>query len=172
MIKHFKKILPILLFIGFTNCSTSQKIALQEKTPFNIVSAFSQEWTAGQENGGSGMNVHVTIQNINKESIVLNDFYFRGRKTTLEDVSTNNNGLYVAYFINPTKTEKEIILHKDHKKEAGNEPPHLQEKIPFTLSTNEGVISYTENGKLNYYKIKNIVNKFPVFYPSAPENKQ
>jgi hypothetical protein len=172
MIKYFKKILPILILIGFTNCSTSQKIALQEKTPFNIVSVFSQKWTAGQENGGSGMNVHVTIQNIDGATYELKDFYFRGRKTILEDASTNNNGLYVAYFINPTKTEKEIILHKDHKKEAGNEPPHLEGKFPFILENDEGIISYTENGKLKYHKLKNIVNKFPVFYPSAPKNKQ
>ncbi|MBC8755295.1 hypothetical protein H2O64_11460 [Kordia sp. YSTF-M3] len=170
MNKHLKKILFILLLIGFTNCSTSQKIALQEKIPFKIVSAFAQEWTAGQKEGGSGLNVHITIQNLNKDSITLNDFYFRGRKTTLEDASTNNNGLYVAHFIN--SPEKDIILHKDHKHEAGNEPPHLKGKFPFTLENDEGVISYTENGTLKYYKVKNIVDKFPVYYPSAPENKQ
>ena len=105
-----------------------------------------------------------------KETVILKDFYFRGMKTSLEDVSTKNNGLYVANFINPT--EKEIILHKNHKKEAGNEPPQLTKNFPFKLENNEGVVSYTENGTLKHYKVKNIIEKFPIHYPSAPENKQ
>lgn len=172
MSKHIKKIVPILILIGFTNCSTSQKIDLQEKSPFNIVAAFAQEWTAGQKDGGSGTNVQITVQNVDSATYEFKDFYFRGSKTTLQDASTKNNGLYVAYFINPIKIEKEIILHKDHKKEAGNEPPHLQENFPFILENDEGVISYTENGNLKYYKLKNIVEKFPIYYPSALENKQ
>ncbi|QHI37416.1 hypothetical protein IMCC3317_27950 [Kordia antarctica] len=168
-----KKILPILLIIGFINCSSSQKtMTMQEEVPFKTESVFAQVWTAGQENGGSGINVQMTITNLDTETIVLKDFYFRGRKTTLQDASTNNNGLFVAYFINSTKTEKEIMLHENHKKEAGNEPPHLEEKFPFTLENNEGVISYTENGTLKYHKVKNIIEKFPIHYPSAPENKQ
>jgi len=114
----------------------------------------------------------MTIQDVNKKTIVLKAFFYRGKTVALKDISTNNNGLYVAAFVNLIQTKKPTILHEDHKKEAGNEPPQLQEKIPFELKNNEGVISYTENGKLKYYKVESIIEKIPIYYPSAPENKQ
>ena len=171
MIKHIKKILPILLIIGFTNCSTSQKaMKLQEKTPFTIEGVFIQEWTSAHGKGSSGLSVQMTIKNLNKKTVQLKEFFVAERKTTIEDNSTNNNGLHVAHFTNPET--KETILHNDHEKEAGNEPPKLQEKIPFTLANDEAVISYTENGTLNYHKIKGIIYKFPIFYQGTPGNKQ
>ncbi|WP_298517085.1 hypothetical protein [uncultured Kordia sp.] len=171
MHKYIKNILPILLLIGFTSCSSQQTtMKLQEKPPFTVLSSFSQPWTSGQEGGGGGLNVHMTIQNLNTKKITLKDFYFRGEKTKLEDNSTNNNGLYVARYLKPV--EKEIILHNDHKKEAGNEPPKLQPKFPGELKNNEGIISYEEDGKLKYYKLENIIYRFPIYYPSAPPNKQ
>ena len=144
-------------------------MTLQKSIPFNIVSVFAQPWTAGQKGGGSGINVQMTIQNINQKEITLKDFYFRRKKTAIEDISTNNNGLHVARFIN--SEEKEVVMHHAHEKEAGNEPPKLYKKNPFMLEKNEGVISYTENGKLKYFKIENIIEKFPNYYPSAPQNK-
>jgi len=170
MIKLIKKILPILLMMGFTNCSTSQKaMKLQEKTPFTIEGVFIQEWTSGKRNDESGFRIQMTIKNLNKKDVQLKDVYFRERKTVVEDHSTNNNGLYIANFVNPAT--KEIVLHKDTKKEAANEPPKLQEKISFILENDEIVISYSENGKLKYHKIKGII-KFPIYYQTAPGNKQ
>lgn len=166
-----KHILFIFSLIGFTNCSSQQTtMKLQEKAPFTVVDSFSQQWTAGQEGGGGGLNVHITIKKLNKKEITLKDFYFRGKKTSLEDNSTNNNGLYVARYLKPV--EKEVILHKDHKKEAGNEPPELQPKLSQKLLPNEGIISYEEGGKLKYFKLENITYRFPIYYPSAPQNKQ
>jgi len=166
---YTKSILSIVLTISFLSCSSQQTtMKLQEKAPFTIASVFSQAWTGGVQ--GGGINVQMTIQNLNKKEIQLKDFYFRGQKTNLEDNTTNNNGLYIAHFIKPV--EKEIILHKDQGKEAGNEPPKLQEKLPFTLKNNEGVISYEEAGTLKYFKLENIIEKFPIYYPSVQQNKQ
>ena len=166
-----KYIFPILLLIGFASCSSQQTtMKLQEKSPFAVLSSYSQQWTSGQEGGGSGLNVYMTIKNLNKKEITLKDFYFRGKTTTIEDNSTNNNGLYVARYLKPA--EKETILHSDHQKEAGNEPPKLQPKFPVELKNNEGIISYEENGKLKYFKLENIFYRFPIYYPSAPPNKQ
>ncbi len=143
---------------------------LQEKTPFTIATTFSEAWTGGQPDSGSGINVLITIQNINEKEITLQHFYFRGQKTTFEDNTKRTKGLYIARFIKPAV--KEIVMHEDPKKEAGNEPPKLQDKFPFTLEKNEGVISYTENGIIKYFKLKNIEEKLPNYYPSAPQNKQ
>jgi len=143
---------------------------LQEKIPFTIVSSYSKAWTGGQPDSGSGINVHITIQNLDTEKIELKDFYFRGQKTTLEDNTQQTNGLYIARYIKPAT--KDIVMHKDPKKEAGNEPPQLKEKLPFVLKNNEGIISYVEAGTLKYYKLENIVEKFPNHYPITPQNKQ
>ena len=49
------------------------------------------------------------------------------------------------------------ILHKDPKKEFGNKPPIITEKIPFVLNDNEAVITYKVNNKTEYYKVFNVV---------------
>ncbi|MEM6684908.1 MAG: hypothetical protein AAF617_03845 [Bacteroidota bacterium] len=140
---------------------------LEENIPFIIKSAFSQAWTGGQPDSGSGINVHITIQELNKAKIELKYFYFRAQKTILEENTHNNDGLYIARFIK--LATKDVILHKDSQKEAANEPPQLN--FPFDLQKNEGVISYLEEGKLTYYKLENIVEKFPNHYPNMPQNK-
>lgn len=167
-----KTVYIIILYLCFTSCSSQQQtpMKLQEKAPFTIISVFAQPWTGGQPDSGSGINVQMTIQNLNKKNIQLLDFYFRGKQTKLEDISTNNNGLYIARYLK--EAEKEVVLHNNSQKEAQNQPPTLQPTLPFKLKDNEGVISYIENGTIKYYKLKNIVEKFPNFYPSAPQNKQ
>ena len=161
--------LLIFLIIGFTHCRSQQKaMKLETKIPFIIESAFAQAWTGGQPDSGSGINVHITIQELDKAKIDLKYFYFREQKTILEE-SANNDRLYIARFIK--LATKDMVLHNDSIKEAGNEPPQLQPDFPFTLGENEGVISYIEDGIVKYHKLENIVEKFPNHYPFAPQNK-
>jgi hypothetical protein len=51
--------------------------------------------------------------------------------------------------------------------EAANIPP---QKSPFQLAKNEAVISYSENGKVNYYKVSNIKEKEMLAYPQGNPN--
>lgn len=142
---------------------------LQEKTPFTIESIFSKAWTGGQPDSGGGINVYINIQNLNESEIELKDFYFRGQKIVLEDNTAQTSGLYIARFIK--LAEKDIVVHNDQGKEASNEPPKLQPKFLLDLGKNEGILSYEQSGELKYFKLKNIVEKFPNNYPSIQQNK-
>jgi hypothetical protein len=75
----------------------------------------------------------------------------------IKDTSTSKN-IYLGTFILPNRL-KDHILHKDPKKEFGNELPDISEKIPFQLNANEAVISYKLNNTTAYYKVENVVEQ-------------
>ncbi len=91
----------------------------------------------------------------------MDSVYFRGRVTKL----ALKDAQYIGKFNDPVKPD--MIMSGDAREEAGNQPPTLQPKIPFELSKNECVISYTEDGKKKYYKISQVKEKAALIYPSA-----
>ncbi|REE83709.1 hypothetical protein BX611_1004 [Lutibacter oceani] len=144
-----------LLFLAFSCCSSSKIKAdnkFQNNPPFKIVKAVYKNWVGGQP-GVKGYLVQFEIDN---PEIVLDTVYFRNMKTKLKKDFTSENNTYVGTFILP-HIIKDYILHKDPKKEFGNEPPIVSENIPFVLNDNEAVISYIFNNKTAYYKVSNII---------------
>ncbi|NER13216.1 hypothetical protein GWK08_07180 [Leptobacterium flavescens] len=166
--KTFKRISHIILLsiimFGFSNCSSSQK--LQKETPFTIKDAYSQDWVAGVEGGGSGINVFLSIAELGNK-VELDSLYFHGEKVKLEE----KNGLYIGRYKTKANEKRDLIIHEDPKKEYGNKPPiDVKEKIPFNLEDTEAVVSYVHNGVTKYFKIENIKKKESVNYPSIRQN--
>lgn len=166
----YKFILLGMIIIGFSSCSSSQK--LQKEIPFAVTSATCQEWVAGVQGGGSGINVTFVADNLAENNIQLDSIFFRGQKAAVMMLEEKGKKNCSARFVTPKLEKPDIIMHKDPKKEFGNKPPKLQEKIPFELADNEAVISYTQAGKVKYFKIENIKQKSKLFYPSAPPKNQ
>ncbi|XLS29329.1 hypothetical protein ACJD0Z_00575 [Flavobacteriaceae bacterium M23B6Z8] len=167
--KTFIQLLLISFIMAvFSNCAGSQK--LQQEVPFTMGTVYSQKWVAGVEGGGSGVNVGVPVDNL-PEEIQLDSIFFRGKRAPLIQETTEKGNLYMARFKTELNQKKDIISHEDPRMEVGNEPPSIEEKIPFELNENEAVISYTHKGKKKYYKISNVKPKPSVPYPSAPVKK-
>ncbi len=144
----------ILIFVlfGFSQCGNSQKIV--EDPPFVLGEVMAEDWVAGVKGGGSGTNLFIPVEK--GKEILLDSVYFRGKSVKLEKVQRDTYLVYIGRFKSEVNQKKDIILHKDPKKEVGNEPPKLKKKIPFQLKDDEAVVSYQQKKKTYYYKIEGI----------------
>ena len=143
----------IIPLVFFSSCSSSQQLqnfVLQEQVPFEIVEYYYQDWP--QHTRTSPAEIHVTIvlkENLN--SIELKEVFFRDKQVALKP-ELRAPTVYVGKF--PKQTDR--ILNADPVKEYGNKPPQFSKNGSFKLSSNDAIISYTERGKLLYYKLTDI----------------
>lgn len=156
----------VALIITVSNCASSQK--LQDKAPLQIGGVYYQNWVAGVEGGGSGVNLFIPVIS-NKNNIKLDSVYFQGNVVKLEFKKDN---LVVGRFLRPDNQKRDLIMSNEPYAEYGNKIPELTKKIPFNLNENQCVISYKEGNKIKYFKIDNIREKELLAYPSAPNNKE
>lgn len=154
-----------LLFFSFSNCKSSGEVPsasmFQSNPPFSLTKATYQEWTAGTQQGGSGININLWIGNL-EEDAVPQQFYFRNQVANIV-VANGDEANFHVYYKKPGKPD--IIMDGDIKQEAQNTPPL---KFPFKLKENEAAMSYIDHDVVLYYKIVNMQRLEPVFYPSAP----
>lgn len=122
----------------------------QPSTSFKVKTIAFQEWYAGIEVGGTGMNVFVPIVN-KDENIKIDSVYFRNLKGQLVE----NYGRYQAVLKNksPYYTFKKAEKDKD---------------FPFDLNDNECAISFVENGKIKYVKVTDLSEKAGTYYENGP----
>lgn len=158
-------VLMLLVMASFSQCAGSKKI--QDKAPVTIDQAYCQSWVAGIEGGGSGLDIFIPIKN---KFFPLDSVYFRGKVTKLEIAP--DSLMFIGRFKMAFNQPKDIIMHKDPKKEIGNQMPEIPKKIPFDLKDDECVISYLDDEETKYFMVKNIVEKPILAYPAAPPNKQ
>jgi hypothetical protein len=153
--------MPIVM--GNSNCEGSKskksQYQLVEEAPFKIVEAYSQDWIAGIQQGGSGTNLYITLNEIT-ETIVVQELFFNGMMVKSQ-ISPSIRNQYIGYFKNEVNTD--IIMDEDPIKESQNTPPH---KIPFQLNEQEAVIGYLQAGVKRYFKIIDIEKKPLIAYPS------
>ncbi|WP_298755342.1 hypothetical protein [uncultured Psychroserpens sp.] len=149
---------------SFSQCSSAQKLQKEAPVPFGEV--YCQNWNAGVQGGGSGLNIYIPIGD---HTIALDSVYFRGRVSKLE--MKQNSQLLVGSFRTDNNSPKDIVMSSDSKEEYANQIPGEMTPIPFELKDDECVVSYKQNNKTLYYKILNVKQKEPLNYPSAPPNK-
>lgn len=147
---------------SFAQCSTAQK--LQQEAPTQFGDVYYQKWTAGIQSGGSGINLFIPVKDLNIE---LDSVYFRGNAAKLE-VKSGEVIFYIGRFKTDFNQPKDIVMSSDPNEEYGNQLDSKATVIPFDLKDDECVISYIKDDKTLYYKISNIQQKEPLYYPSAP----
>ncbi len=167
--KYIKQITAFLGFaiclISFSNCAGGKDsmYSLEQQPPFKIKSSYFQKWVAGVEQGGSGVNVYLTVMDISEE-LEIRNVYFKNK--VAKAVNTPNDpDRFVAYF--KSKTNRDVIMDSDPKKEAQNTP---MGDFPFDLKENEAVLSYFHKGEEKYFKISDIEEKPLIAYPSTNPN--
>jgi len=124
----------------FTNCGGTKD--LQEVPPADL----GQAYIIPEENK---LTLYLPVNAVQTEMVSLDSVYFRSRKAPLELVDGN----YIAEF----KTgNQDLIMSSEPKEEYGNKMPVKLEKLPFDLDDDEAILVFTQNGQINYFKIKNI----------------
>ena len=151
----------VLIPLTMTQCGTT-KTALQE-TPFQTAEVYFEQWIAGVQGGGSGIDVYIPITEMS-DAIQLQEAFFRGKVAPLT-LQTEN--LYIARFKTDLNNERDITMHADAIEEAVN-TPEVSTSFPFPLTDGEVGISYVMNGVLKYTKLANIIQKESIPRPSAP----
>lgn len=132
----------------------------QNNPPFNIESAYYQDWVAGVQDGGRGTNIQITFKSIESD-IVIQEIYFHG--AVLEAKTTQQNIKEVSGHL-VQGSGKDIIMDSDPIKETGNTP-----KLPFLfdLKDNEAVLGYWYKGKKEFYKVSGLEKKPMLAYPQS-----
>lgn len=170
-----KKINLLLLSIAsviilcFYSCGSAngntEKIHLEQQPPFEIASAYYQNWVAGIKEGGSGTYIHILFTSMDK-NVEVKDIYFN--ESILEAKSTLQKPMeYTGYL--KVNSGRDVVMHSNPTKEAQNTP---SESFPFQLEGNEAVIAYMFSGTKHYYKITNIAQKEILAYPQGNPDEQ
>lgn len=137
-----------------------KEIKLESQGDITTGKVFFQKWVAGQQDGGSGINIYFP-ELVNKNNYTIGNVYFRGMIGQI--INGKASPFASLRFVN-----KDIIMSSDANAEYGNDMPKV---FPFKLKDNECVISYNTGNEIKYYKIENILEKATQFMPSAPPSE-
>ena len=150
-----KKMKPLYILIFLINatllsCSSVKQndLILQNNPPFKVVKATYKSWVGGQP----GIKGYQFFIEISDSKVRLDSVYFRGFKAALEKDELAKKLQYNAVIRFP-REKPDLILHENPKKEYGNQPPIIPQKIPFNLNQHEAVVSYIYKNKKWYYKV-------------------
>lgn len=144
--KTFRFLSLVIISVSFSQCASTMK--LQKEAPTNFGEVYCQNWVAGVKGGGSGTNIFIEIQS---NDLVLDSVYFRGEVSKLE-TKPGNKQLFIGRFLSTSNTEK--YNFETARSDKGND-----DDFPFILADSECVVSYTVDGKINYYKLGNIIER-------------
>ncbi len=157
-----KSCLAFIVILSMFQCKSTNNV--DKKSPLIFNQVYFQKWVGGIQESGFGLNIFIPINNNDTSSIVLDSVYFRGKSSKLEFMPTNNT--YVGRF--KTLPQQDIILSNDVREEYKNKLPEQQNDTNFSINDNECVVSYLFENKMHFFKIKNILEKEPLYYPQNP----
>jgi len=161
--KIFGFLMLTVIMVSFSQCSSAQK--LQKKPPTVFGEIYFQNWVAGVEGGGSGINLFIETLN---DDIVLDSVYFRGQSAKFE-VKPANKLLYIGRFVSEFNKKEDMVVSSDLNQEYVNKAPEISNKNPFKLKEDECVVSYFEEGTVKYFKLENIKERQSLDIPMTPK---
>ena len=152
----------LAMVFSLSGCSSQKKLV--KNAPFEMGQGTCQSWTGGRPETGSGMKLEIPVLSESMSSIKMQQAFFRGKVADISMNTMDGKLIATANFMNANSAKPDIVMHADAKKEVGNQPPKLQEKLPFEIGENECVISYIDGDKVKYYKIEGVKEKKPLIY--------
>lgn len=163
-----KSIFICIFLFSLISCKSTKSDApysLSKKTPFTISFGSFQEWIAGVQGGGSGVNLVVHFEEVS-DGVVFKELYFRKQ---ISEVIQPIPKRIEAAFKGEINQRQDVVMDESSIKEAVNTPPF---KFPFELLRDEAVLKYSYKGKTNYTKIGPMIEETTIAYPSAPPNNE
>ena len=160
--KIMKIIFILTILLGFSQCGSNKFV----KNPsFKIEKATYNKWSGGQP-GVSG--VKLELQLVNALQIEFDSLYFQKKITKVETRKINNMLQIIGHFSTSNRKNKDLILDANPIKELKNTPPVVH-NFPFDLKENEAILSFKKNNKTHYYKINEVKQTQPSFFPSTKQ---
>jgi hypothetical protein len=161
------KLLSSFVFVVFAMGCSSQKIDSTIGPFKGDYQPYAQSWTGGIPGSGSGINLFLTLFDMDPEYI--DAVYYKGMVTTTVDTVSDPKRYLVARFKTDFNQQPDINMTLDSKNEYGNKKPKNKERFPFDLEDDEAVLKIARNGKFTYVKIKGIQKKSAQDLPSRPQ---
>ena len=152
------KTILALLLLGIYSCSSSKE-KLDTSELAEIEQVYYQKWVAGNENGGNGINFHVTFKKPLSSELVLENLRFGSVEVPFYKETETS---YIAKIIN---SQNDLILNENPVKEYGNGLPIK------SLQPNEAYLLFKMNSKTYSKHLENVKEKPMLAYPSVkPKN--
>ena len=155
----------LLIVISLVYCAPKEN--KKTKFPQKIKSVYFQKKVDIKEAKNSGTDFYIEFEEPLSKDIQLVKIYFQNQEADLEPVSKNIFVAHLAY----KRTNPDLILHKDSRKEYGNQAPIIV-KPKFNLKPTEALLEYKSNGKSYFFKINNPKEKPMIEYPSGIKPKK
>ncbi|MFE3868345.1 hypothetical protein ACFX5E_09710 [Flavobacterium sp. LS2P90] len=155
----------LLIIVSLVYCAPKEDIKIS--FPQKIKSVYYQKWIDLKESKGSGTFFYIEFEAPLSKDIQLVKIYFQNQEANFEPVTKNT---FVAHLA-PNHTTPDLILHKDSRKEYGNQAPVIT-KPKFVLKATEALLEYKSNGKSYFFKINNPKEKPMITYPSTIKPKK
>lgn len=154
LLKKATYVIVFALIYAFSPQCAGQKATfttvVNEQLPFKVKPVSFQEWYAGIEVGGTGINIFIPITDLS-ENVKIDRVYFRNLSAELSEI----DGKYCASLKNTS------LKYTFKKSEAPAD-------YPFTLKDYECVVSYLEDGETKYLKIATMKEFEGVYYENGP----
>ena len=134
----------LLLFFMLLSLGCSNQYKFKKNPNLVFEESYYESWVAGVKGGGSGLNIHLTLEKKLKKNLEIEGIYFKQKYCKLNVQKENKYSGYILTSHNRDSNSEEAIKVTDEK-EITN--------IPFTLEGNEAVLVYLENKKRSYLKL-------------------
>ncbi len=141
MLKKIVFFLSLTALVG--GCATSN-LRLERATFLHIDKAYYQKWSSGVRGGGSGVNIHISVdkEDVGKKLIGL---YFKDKYTALKFNSPN---IYTGFIRTSKREETNLDLKMNQKTtvlKGGKE-----HRPPFKIKDDEALLIALVNKKKKY----------------------
>lgn len=155
MKKNYYIILGFIFLSFLVNCKSGK---VNNKLPFKIIEKSYYNWTGGQP-GVKGTNVVLKLMRVSK-TFKADSLYFNSKGTLIETHIKKDTLVLMGYYSTPRIPVKLEIepYQKDAKKK-------IAVKIPYTLKTNEAVLTYFIGGVKKYLRLADLVETNKKYYP-------
>ncbi|OIQ31030.1 MAG: hypothetical protein BM564_02115 [Bacteroidetes bacterium MedPE-SWsnd-G2] len=139
------------------SCKSQDVNSVAVKLP--IAKATYQEWVAGVEGGGSGINIELQLTEALDSVITLNSIFYKDYGAKLKQVK-DNPLLFIAHINTPLNTDSKLVL-------GDNVSSLSYIKDSVKLKQGEAAVSFFVNGKERFQHIGKLQKKESLLYPQT-----
>jgi hypothetical protein len=139
---QIKNSLSLFLIVISLGCSNQFNFKKNSNLVFE--ESYYESWVAGVKGGGSGLNIHLTLEKKLKKNLQIEGIYFKQKYCKLNLQKENK---YSGYILTSQNRYPNSIAPSQASKEKETT------NIPFTLEGNDAVLVYLENKKTRYLKL-------------------
>ncbi|MDI1305350.1 MAG: hypothetical protein PSX42_10980 [bacterium] len=155
----------LLIIVSLVYCAPKEN--QKTKFPQKIKSVYLQKRVDIKEAKNSGTDFYIEFEEPLSKDIQLVKIYFQSQEAKFEPITKNIFVAHLAY----KRTNPDLILHKDSRKEYGNQAPIIV-KPKFDLQPTEALLEYKSDGKSYFFKISNPKEKPMIANPSGIKPKK